>query len=323
MRPSPTDIHASADVRIAVLAARQASSFSRAQALDLGITKSGIHRRLRSGRWKHPYAGVYTIGGSQSSWMQDVWCAFLAVGPQAVVTHETALHLHGLHNVSGRPITLTVPHGGHARLSGVFVHQIQDLFDRPDHITKVSGLPVSTVERTAVDLAASLRQVHLAKVVDDVVTSRSSSYPSIGRCLHEVMRPGKRGLGKLARVLDQRADGYVPPQSKLEVAFFALLKAAGLPEPRRQFPLPGRGAVEGLVDAAYVAVKVIVEIDGRRWHARIDALKRDHQRDTEAARAGWLTIRLMYEQIVHEPHEVCAALTEILDRRGYPGLAAA
>jgi len=306
------------EARIALLAARQCSAFARAQALDLGATDPLVQRRVKVGVWRRPYSGVYAIAGSERTWLQDVWCAFLATGPAAVVTHESALHLHGIDLVPRRPITLTVPHGGRARLDGVFVHQIDDL--KPHRVTAVSGLPVSTVERTVVELAATTGEKRLGRVIDDVVAAKRSSVGRISSAFREVARPGKPGVHKLARLLDSRGDGYVPAQSDLERALFVALAAGGLPAPRRQFRLPGRFAVEGLVDAAYPDVRLIVEVDGRRWHTRVADLKRDHQRDTEAARAGWLTLRFVYEQVMHDPSDVCSAIADVRASRAIPSV---
>ena len=116
-------------------------------------------------------------------------------------------------------------------------------------------------------------------------------------------------------VLDERSDGPVPAASGLERSLFGALAAGGLPAPIRQMPLPGRGVVDGLVDAAYCDARLIVEADGRRWHTRIRDLKNDHLRDAEAARVGWLTLRLLYEQITHDPAEVCATVADVRSNR--------
>jgi Protein of unknown function (DUF559) len=112
-------------------------------------------------------------------------------------------------------------------------------------------------------------------------------------------------------VLDERGPGCLPPQSELEDRVFGLLAAAGLPAPARQFPLPGRGALTGLVDAAYPDVRLVIEADGRRWHTRIRDLRRDHLRDSEAARAGWQTLRFIYEEIVGDPDHVAATVADV------------
>jgi len=302
------------DRLIAELAARQHNAFTRVQALDGGMAATTVRRRVRSGRWGAPLPGVYTIAGAPPTWLHHVWCAYLAAGPTAVVTHESALHLHGLHLQPRHPITLTVSHGGHHRLRGVFVHQIDDL--RPHRVTEVAGLPVSTPERAVVEVAATLGRRRLADVLDEAVAARRTSYGKVAACLQEVARPRKPGVATLGRVLDERSEGPGAPASALERDLAAALRAGGLPAPVRQHPLPGRGAIEGLVDAAYVDARLILEADGRRWHTRIRDLKKDHDRDTEAARVGWQTLRLLYEEIVHHPMDVCSAVADVLAQRG-------
>jgi hypothetical protein len=297
------------DNRIGLLASRQASAFSREQALAAGATDPMIARRLRSGRWTRTHPGVYVLTGSSPSWIQDVWCAWLAAGPAATVTHESALRLHGVERTAHRPITLTVRHGSHARVAGAIVHQIDDL--APAHVTSMNGLPVSRVARALVEVAATVGERRLGDMVDDVVWARRASLLRVSACLRQVARPGKPGIAKLARVLDARSDGPVPAGSDLERSMFGALAVGGLPVPARQTPLPGRGLAEGLVDASYSDARVILEADGRRWHTRIRDLAKDHVRDAEAARVGWETLRFVYEQIVEEPEEVCATVADV------------
>jgi very-short-patch-repair endonuclease len=65
-----------------------------------------------------------------------------------------------------------------------------------------------------------------------------------------------------------------------------------------------------VVDRAYPEAKLILEADGRRWHARAKAISNDHQRDFEAARAGWLMIRLLHEDLSSDPDDVALGLVE-------------
>lgn len=308
---------ATIEARIAALAARQVGAVGRSQVLELGLSETSIRRRLRSGAWARVHPGVYRVSAVPSSWLTEVWCALLAAGPTATVTHETAVRLHGCELVQLRPITLTVPHGAHARVRGAVVHQIDDL--RPHNVMALNGLPVSMPDRAVVELAATTRHKQLGRVLNELVHAKRTSYELVGARLHEVIRPGKPGVVTLGRVLDEQWDGPIPPASELERALFAALDAGGLPRPRRQMALPSRGAIEGLVDAAYPDCRLILESDGRRWHARINDLKRDHERDAEAARVGWQTLRFVYEQIVHDPHEVCAVVADVRAVRSTAG----
>lgn len=307
----------SIDALIARPAVRQCGVFSRAQALAVGMTDSSILRRLRSGRWLTLHPGVYLLAGVPPTWHTEIWAALLAAGRSASVTHETALRLAGSPHIAPRPITLTVPHGAHPRVAGAVVHQIDDL--RPHHLTVIEGLPASRPARAVVEVAATLGHRRLGRVLDDLVFDRRTSYAEVGVALAEVARPGKPGVTALGAVLDDRSDAAVPADSELEQALFAALVAAGLPRPEPQRTLPGTGAVTGVVDAAYPDCRLILEADGRRWHTRVADLRRDHERDAEAARVGWQTLRFLYEQIVQDPDGVCSVVADVRAMRSDDG----
>jgi len=299
------------ELALSELAAGQCGVFARAQVLAAGGSNSLVKRRLATGAWRLRHPGVYAISAVPTSWHQDIWAALLAIGPRATVSHETALRLHGLGDdlVPSRPLTFTIPHGDHARVAGAVAHQIDDL--APADVGAVAMLPTSRPHRAVVEVAATVGRRRLGDIVDELLVTRRTSHEAIAACLARIARPGKPGVRALGEVLDERGDGYVADASKLERALFTALESAGLPPPRRQAPLPGRGALEGLVDAAYDDAKVIIEADGRRWHTRIRDLKRDHQRDAEAARVGWQTLRFLYEEIMGNPGDVCAMIRDV------------
>lgn len=243
----------------------------------------------------------------------DLWIAVLGAGPSAVVSHESVALVHGAEKLPTRPVTLTVPHGGHHRLPGVLVHQIDDL--APSHRANWQGLTVSSPPRAVVELGATRSLSVVGRVADDLVRARRTTYSAIAAVLAAVTRPGKPGLGTVAAVLSERSDGHVPASSVLEEALFAALSAGGLPDPVRQVPLPGRGPLRGLVDAAYPDALIVIEADGRRWHSRVDAARRDRERDAQVVRAGWVPLRFVYEQVLEDPAAVCAVVAETLGRR--------
>jgi hypothetical protein len=290
---------AGVDERIAALAATQHLCFSREQALALGAPPWLITRRVRAGRWQRVHPGVYALVASPDPWMQRLWAGWLAVGDPCFVTHATAASFYGSSGYA-RPQLLEyiAPHGTHQRVAGAFVHQIDDVL--PDHVTSdlpaCPGLPVTTLARTVVDLAASASRARLRHLITQHVAARRLRLDAVSIVLGEVARPGKPGVKRLARVIDSLA-GDAVPRSVAEAAFFAALRAHGVALPDSQIPLPGRGAIPGIVDALYRAARLIVEVDSRTWHGRFSDMSRDRLRDAEAARAGYLTLRIMYEHI--------------------------
>lgn len=299
------------DRAIAGLAQAQAGVFSRLQALELGFNDGQILRRLRSGAWTREGPGVYGLPGTWNSRRKRQWVDHLLVGRDSWVSHEAAAAEHGLTSFPHGAVVLTVPHGSHPRREFVdaTVHETRDVM-QPGWVTRIGGLPVSSVARAIVEVAAVVRTARLRAAVADAIAERKTSPAAIGRVLAAVARPGKPGIVRLAKVLDEYQKGRIPAKSTLERWLYKVLLAANEPRPRRQYPFPGRQMVEGCVDFAYPEAKLIIEVDGRRWHSRIDDLRRDHLRDAEAARAGWLVLRIGYEDLRDMPDEVVAIIRE-------------
>jgi hypothetical protein len=138
-----------------------------------------------------------------------------------------------------------------------------------------------TVPWIFVDIAgvSGGRTKRLGVALDDAVVAGRTSYVEVGECLRIVAKRGKPGVRTLTAILDERGPGHVPPASQLERELDELLVRFCLPEGQRQYPHPGRQFITGCVDRAYADARLILESDGRRWHTRIQDLKRDHERD--------------------------------------------
>ncbi|MGI8664083.1 MAG: DUF559 domain-containing protein [Acidimicrobiales bacterium] len=299
-----------ADVVAAQLAKHQLGTFSRWQLLDRGIAPDVVNRRVRTGCWVRHAPGVYGLPSHPSSFEQQLWIAWLAVGPAATVSHESAAQLHGMSNVVRGRLTLTAPHPTHHRVTEAFVHQVNDVV--AEHRTAVRGLPTTTVARTVVDLAGWVHPARLMRITEDAKHAGLTNYQDIGIVLAAVARRGKPGAARLARVLDALNGRHGVEQSVLERYLLRLLKDHHLPPPIPQMAHPGRSLPNSCVDAGYPEGKLIVEADGRRWHTRIADVKRDRERDAEAARQGWETLRLLYEHIVDDPDGTAATIHDIL-----------
>lgn len=296
------------DTEVAWLAFEQHGVFARWQVLAAGGDDHLIGQRCAAGRWRRVAVGVYELVGAPPDPARPLWIGWLAVGPEAVVSHETAGETQRLEPVPVGLLVFTTKHGDHRRLPGITVHQLADLATH--HIAPVDGLPTTTIPRTIVDLAAVSGIERLARIVENAVAAGRTTELEIGTTLAEVARPGKRGVQKLTLVLRRRAPGDPKPDSHLERLLLGVIDAAGLPRPVPQLPHPGRHPARGCVDFAYPDERLILEADGRRWHQRIADVKRDRARDNEAARAGWLTLRFMWEELEGDPGDVGRAIVE-------------
>lgn len=300
------------DEIVAVLAAHQLGVFARFQLLEQGIASSLIDRRLASGQWLRVAPGVYALPGHADSWARRLWIVYLAAGPRATVSHESAAASHHLRQFPPDGLALTMPHPHHARVAGATVHQTR--FLPSHHVELLYGRRTTTVARTLVDLATFARRRDLELAYEDAILTDRLSHARMSRCFTEVLHPARRGLRMLGEILDERGPGFVVPASDLERMLFGVCARVGL-SPVRQHPHPGREIVDGCVDGALPEAKLILEADGRRWHARVDALRHDRRRDKAAGRAGWQTLRVGHEELSEDPRREAETIREIYDER--------
>lgn len=299
------------DQPINELASRQYGLFSRHQVLNVGLSDRTIHRRVRSGRWHQLGPGVYSLPGFPASWLRSLWLAPLAVGPGSVLSHEAAAALHHLILFPPGSVMITVAHGDHERRNPLWrVHQSRDL--EPAHVTIVDGLPVSTVARTFVDLAAVAGRERLARSLEDAHVRSTCRLEEVQALYEELRRPGKHGMKRLGEVLGERGPGYVPPESVLERRLLKVISGGRIPTAVRQYALPWRQRVQERVDLALPAHRIIIEGDGRRWHSRMDQMAADRRRDREALNHGWRPYRFVWAEITRSPQMVRDTLIDAL-----------
>jgi hypothetical protein len=112
----------------------------------------------------------------------------------------------------------------------------------------------------------------------------------------------------LRAVLHDHAPGSPIPESKLEQRFIEFAAKYGFPTLSRQVNLPGRDQQPGRVDFMLPGIKLIIELDGRRWHARFTDFDRDHQRDLHFLSLGYPTARITWTMLTEAPDTVAADL---------------
>src|ERR671911_1517622 len=84
------------DEQIARIASRQGGVISRRQLVRLGLTAEEIKYRVRTGRLRPIYRGVYAVGHDAIAVRGRLCAGLLLAGPGAAVSHRTAAALHKL-----------------------------------------------------------------------------------------------------------------------------------------------------------------------------------------------------------------------------------
>jgi len=97
-----------AEQRLLAVAASQRQVFSRAQAIEAGLTPSGIFRRTSSGLFVTVGPHTLTFAGVGLDWRGRLQAGLLDLGPGALVSAQAAAALHGLDGFDEGPLAYLV-----------------------------------------------------------------------------------------------------------------------------------------------------------------------------------------------------------------------
>ena len=298
----------SPEERIIESALRHHGVIGRDEAIALGATDHFIQQRLATGRWRRAHPDAYVVGAAPLTPHQRLMAACVAAGPDAVASHRAAAWLWGFEGFTSAPTELTVANGRGPVPCGVIVHSSKR-FDPVDRTVQAS-IPVTTRERTLVDLGAVVRPLRVEMALESYLR-KGGSIARVRQRLDALGGRGCRGVGVLREVLDGRKPGRAAG-SPLEVRFTRLLRDAGARLPERQYAIPvGRGELY-VVDAAYVETKVAIELQGGQYHDSARAVRRDRRRFTWLARLGWTGVEFTADEIRNQPEYVIGTLLDLV-----------
>jgi predicted transcriptional regulator of viral defense system len=159
----------------------QAGYFTAGQALEAGMDRSTLRHHARpGGRYRRVGRGLYRLRHFPSSPYEHVMAAWLPLrSGGAVVSHESALELHDLSDVIPEAVHLTVPRSerGTRPRAGVRLHTSEDS-PTGNEVSRVGGLPVTSVERSILDSFESGAQPEQIELAIHQALERGLTTPS-------------------------------------------------------------------------------------------------------------------------------------------------
>jgi len=264
---------------LAGLAACQYGVVERGQLLAAGLSARTIGHLLARRRLIPLHRSVYAVGHGQLRPEGHRLAAVLACGEGAVLSHRSAAATWGLlvDSRSHHDVIVPAPKATGRTLPGLNVHRVRLAdADRAER----DAIPVTSVARTLVDLAGSGPRRLVARAVDAALVYELYDQHAVDEVMRRAGR--LRGTASLRGVLEQRHPDAHRTRSELEAIALERLGAAGLPSPRVNVWLVKLG-VE--VDLLWGSERLVVELDGRRYHAH--RARRDVERDALLAARGY------------------------------------
>lgn len=316
---------------------RQGGAFTAKQAYEHGITKRDIEAMLQCGELLSVRQGAYTTG--------DVWTAAdpaerhriqvaaallnrgwrPGVPTKLAAGFESARVLWRLPDperarMPPKPST-PEPRGGSIELVSATRHQRTfraGVDVRPgdlpaDQIAHIGGVPVTSLARTASDLARELDRWN-AVIMNDAALRTGLSQQELLRVAEHCARwPGGRQAVWAAQFADGRAE------SPLESIARTVCYEHGLPPPELQVWLRGRCGKDYRVDMFFRQLDTIFDPDGKvkyRLPGRdpADVLWDEKVREDSLRGVGHQFVRATHKQLTTEPGRVVARLKEAFER---------
>ncbi|MFL5873817.1 MAG: DUF559 domain-containing protein [Solirubrobacterales bacterium] len=296
------------ELELARLAERQHGVVGRRQLEILGLGEDAIRHRLRLGRLKRLHAGAFSVG-LQVVPIKGWWiAATLACGVEAVLSHHAAAALWELRNPREGAVDVILPRKSR---SCRYIRRHYSLLPS-DERTVEYGIPVTTVPRTILDLAASEDADTIENVLRESEFLRLTNRLSLPDLLERY--PGKRGTRKVHLALKRlREAPEGRRRSRLEERFAPFLRQHRLPLPRFNDWLEV-GGKRYQVDCHWPGLRQIVELDGWEAHSSRSAFREDRARDRRLAAAGFSVTHITWNQLDDEAEEIASDLRSVLLR---------
>jgi len=300
-----------ADLEVATIGAVQYGLVTPAQASAAGMSRRTVTRRVASGLWERCSTRVIGLPLSEPCLERALMAAQLHQ-PGAVASHRAAAHLHEFPLLIDVLPEVTVEYRDSNRNPFARLHRSADLC--AEDVVRIGPLQVTSISRTAADLFCSYHRARGERIVDDLLLSGRLAIDELA-ATHDRYAGGGRPTTVIVReVIADRSKRADIKRSRLEAAFLNLVEGTELADPDEQVPLPGWIEEPGHADFAYSRARVIVEVDGRRWHGHREQFERDRRRDNAAQVAGWIVLRFTWELVKHRPEYVLQTIRAALQQ---------
>jgi very-short-patch-repair endonuclease len=226
----------------------------------------------------------------------------LTCGPGAVLSHWSAASHWGLLHTN-RAVIDVVLAGNRVGPKEVRVHRVRQLDNRD--VTRRDGIPITTVPRTLLDLAAVATPRQLRRAVNEAVRRDRLTPRMVDDICSRHER--KKGIKAFRTATAALNPGTHRTRSDLEDDFLRLCHKHRLPTP------DSNTKVEGYeVDMHFLGTNLIVELDSYEYHRTPAEFDADRRKDAALKLKGYEVLRVSDAWLNADPDEVAQTVRQLL-----------
>lgn len=276
---------------MATLAARQWGIVDLDDLRACGLSDRAIAWRVECGLLFRVHQGVFAVGHFSVPLEGRFLAAVKACGPDAVLSHWSAVVHWKLREWTQHDIHVTSPTV--RRRKGIVHHRSKQI-----ERTILKGIPVTTPARTICDVAATATLKVLRSIVNRALSLELVT-------ITQLVTYSGRGAKKLRRILSMAA----PTRSENENLVLQLIHEAGLPRPLVNPRLEGTTYIP---DFLWPEHRLILEADSKRFHGNLIARADDATRQHVLEAMGLRVIRTTWAEATTRPALVQRRIAEAI-----------
>lgn len=288
----------SPDAACVRIAAGRHGVITRAEALAAGLSPQGIHRRVKSGLWKHLLPRTYVALPGPSAWHQRLAAA--TQWSKGIASHASAAALLGLDGYEPGAIEVSTTRQVRPPWSDLVVHRVAEL---PADSLVIEGIPTTSATRALVDLAADGPADRVELALEDALRRGLTSLARLRWGLSVQGCRGRRGAKLLRNLVENLEKAARITESGFEARLQQLLRRAALPTPVRQHEVRDRGKFVARADFAFPHARLIIEAVSYRWHSGRTAWTHDQTRLNAVVALGWRVLNVTWDDLRHAPDD--------------------
>ena len=277
------------------------------------MSPSGIRDRVAAGELEIVAPQTYVLAGVPDSKVHRLAVAVQS-RPKAFVSGRAAAWLLGFDGVAypSSP-EITVPASASGRSGVATVRRSQHFANIG--VVEVDGVLCANRPETVFRMAQYVPTLRIARFLDAALLDDPESAVELGEIYLRHQGERMKGMARLRPVLLERlADGHVANESELEELADEVFDGLGTPTMKRQVPIPW-APTAGRVDRFIPDWGLILELDGRRWHARSEAFESDRMRDNAAVANGYSVLRFTWNMLRSDPDRCRQLIISAGERR--------
>jgi very-short-patch-repair endonuclease len=278
--------------------------FTRADAVDLGLSGDGLAHRVRTGKLTRPQRGVYLDGHGQLTPKVRARAALLAAEPGAVVCGTTAARVWGWAPVFDGPEELAIGMADGHRVARPTLRWTR--WDVPEGaIDRRHGFPLTAPAWTLAHVLQRASERDAVWIADQALRVDPTLRSEVAALL--IGRQSGRSRRRL-EMADSRSE------SPLETLVRILLTRHGYEVVTQHVVRDEAGRAVARADLALPEWRIAIEGDGSGPHSDPEALFRDRRRQNLLIGLGWIVLRFTWRDLISNERRVLAEVGAAVER---------